>query len=133
MEETQELPMRDHWLYLSLGICGCAGLFLLLQPFQGNIQESLHGLAALLVVVGAVAALVGVTIRPVSPAREQATPEFPDQPTRAAPLDNKPWLSLAEECVSLVDEMDRQREHFDSARQELCDHIISRLVEILER
>jgi uncharacterized tellurite resistance protein B-like protein len=48
-------------------------------------------------------------------------------------LDNKPWVDLAEGSVELLDELDRQMPHFDSARQELADHVILRLEEVLQR
>ena len=49
------------------------------------------------------------------------------------PLDNKPWLKLVEESVTLLDELDRHRADFDAPRQDLADHVICRLQEILER
>lgn len=49
------------------------------------------------------------------------------------PLDNRPWLSLAEEAVALVDELERHRADFDETRAEVADHVVSRLCEILER
>jgi hypothetical protein len=48
-------------------------------------------------------------------------------------LDNRPWLKLVEENVALFDELDRHRSAFDPARQEVADHVICRLQEILER
>jgi hypothetical protein len=49
------------------------------------------------------------------------------------PLDNKPWIKLAEECVELFDELDRQIKFFDPARREIADHVCCRLQEMLQR
>lgn len=43
------------------------------------------------------------------------------------------WERLAEECVDLVDELDRNMASFDPERQELADHVILRMEEGLER
>ncbi len=48
-------------------------------------------------------------------------------------MDDNRWLQLVEECVELLDEFDRHKADFDSRQQELADHAISRLQEILER
>jgi hypothetical protein len=64
-----------------------------------------------------------------SPAASVAAPELPG----GDPLDDKPWLNLVEENVALFDELDRQRADFDVPRQEVADHVICRLQEILER
>lgn len=53
------------------------------------------------------------------------SPELPD---------DERWADLAEECVEVVDELDRNMGRFDDAkRQELADHVIWRLAEVLER
>lgn len=49
------------------------------------------------------------------------------------PLDNRPWLALAEEAVGRLDELERHRADFDGPRAEVADHVVSRLCEILER
>jgi molecular chaperone GrpE (heat shock protein) len=49
------------------------------------------------------------------------------------PLDNKPWLSLIEECVDLYDELERLQPSLEIAAQELVDHCRCRLLEILQR
>ena len=49
------------------------------------------------------------------------------------PLDNKPWIKLAEECVELFDELDRQIKFFEPGRREIADHVCCRLQEMLER
>lgn len=49
------------------------------------------------------------------------------------PLDNEKWVDLAEECVEVVDELDRNMVRFDPPRQELADHVVWRLAEVLER
>jgi hypothetical protein len=64
-----------------------------------------------------------------SPAAELEDDELPD----GDPLDNLPWLKLIEENVALFDELDSHRADFDAPRQELADHVICRLQEILER
>ena len=51
----------------------------------------------------------------------------------ASPLNNEPWLNLAEECVELLDELDELRPAFDPARRMLAEHVMSRLEEALER
>ncbi len=48
-------------------------------------------------------------------------------------LDNERWVDLAEECVDMVDELDRTMARFDPEKQELADHVIWRLAEVLER
>lgn len=55
------------------------------------------------------------------------------QPASGDPLDNKPWISLVEDCVELVDELDRVIDSLDPPRQEMVEHAIDRLREILER
>src|SRR5206468_1197992 len=66
---------------------------------------------------------------PSTAALESAEPVPPD----GEPLDNRPWLKLVEESVALFDELDRHRADFDPGRQEVADHVICRLQEILER
>lgn len=66
---------------------------------------------------------------PVTAEPEKAEPEALD----GEPLDNRPWLKLVEESVALFDELDRHRVDFDAPRQEVADHVICRLQEILER
>ncbi|HYH84899.1 MAG TPA: hypothetical protein VEX60_05405 [Pyrinomonadaceae bacterium] len=48
-------------------------------------------------------------------------------------LHNAPWLKLIEECVHLLDEVDRYMPDFEPAKQELAEHVIYRVREILER
>lgn len=49
------------------------------------------------------------------------------------PLSNKRWVTLVEEFVDLFDELDRHFASFDPVRQELADHILLRLQEIMVR
>lgn len=49
------------------------------------------------------------------------------------PLDNRAWVSLVEECVQLLDEVDRDFEHADATRKQVASHVVLRLGEILER
>jgi hypothetical protein len=49
------------------------------------------------------------------------------------PLENKRWLGLVEECVTLFDELDRHGASFDPPRREVAEHVCYRLQEILER
>lgn len=51
----------------------------------------------------------------------------------ADPLDNRPWIGLVEDCVQLLDEMDRDFEHAEPERKDLAEHVVLRLSEILER
>jgi hypothetical protein len=69
------------------------------------------------------------SVSPSFAALESAEPVPPD----GEPLDNRPWLKLVEESVTLFDELDRHRADFDAPRQEVADHVICRLQEILER
>lgn len=48
-------------------------------------------------------------------------------------LEDKRWVDLAEECVDVVDELDRTMDRFDPKSQELADHVIWRMAEVLER
>jgi hypothetical protein len=48
-------------------------------------------------------------------------------------LENKRWLGLVEECVTLFDELDRHSASFDPPRREVAEHVCYRLQEILER
>ncbi|CAK0769054.1 hypothetical protein CCP4SC76_5140006 [Gammaproteobacteria bacterium] len=65
------------------------------------------------------------------------TDNFPAKPSESQPpdpLDNKPWLGLAAECVALHEEMDRNLAFFQVEEQrELATHVCLRLQEILER
>jgi hypothetical protein len=49
------------------------------------------------------------------------------------PPDASSWLGLVEECVGVLDELDRHAGSFDPARRELTEHAILRLEEVLER
>jgi hypothetical protein len=49
------------------------------------------------------------------------------------PLNNKPWVKLVDECVRLYGELDAEKSEFDPPRQEVVDHVMCRLQEILER
>lgn len=55
------------------------------------------------------------------------------EPSSPDPLDNTPWMNLVEKCVDLIDELDRLLESLDPPRQEMAEHVISRLQEVLER
>lgn len=61
-------------------------------------------------------------------AREEMVSEEPTPTT----LDGA-WEKLAEDCVDVVDELDRNMASFDPERQELADHVILRIEEVLER
>lgn len=52
---------------------------------------------------------------------------------QALDLDNRQWLALAQECVDLYDELDLLSPRLDSQRQEMADHVLHRLRELLER
>jgi molecular chaperone GrpE (heat shock protein) len=49
------------------------------------------------------------------------------------PLSDKRWLKLVEECVGLFDDLDRHFASLDPARQDLAEHLLLQLQEILER
>lgn len=89
--------------------------------------------AALLVLSLAVA--IGVSRRTIDTqglvCSQASTPVNTEEGTD--PLDNRPWISLVEECVQLLDEMDREFEHANAASKEVAAHAVSRLGEILER
>lgn len=71
---------------------------------------------------------------PSPAALESPEPEATErEPLDGEPLDNGPWVKLVEESVALFDELDRHRVDFDAPRQEVADHVICRLQEILER
>lgn len=53
--------------------------------------------------------------------------------TSTNPLNYKPHIKLVEECVDVVDELDRHMASFDAPRRELADHVMLRLREALER
>lgn len=69
---------------------------------------------------------------PAAPERPEPEASVPE-PLDGELLDNRPWLKLVEESVALFDELDRHRADFDAPRQEVADHVICRLQEILER
>src|SRR6266702_3729838 len=48
-------------------------------------------------------------------------------------LNNKAWIKLTQECVTLFDELDRKSANMDPRRQELAGYVCSQLEEILER
>ena len=48
-------------------------------------------------------------------------------------LNNKAWIKLTQECVTLFDELDRKSTSMDPRRQELAGYVCSQLEEILER
>lgn len=71
---------------------------------------------------------------PAAPESETAEPQKAEsEALDGEPLENRPWLKLVEESVALFDELDRHRVDFDAPRQEVADHVICRLHEILER
>lgn len=49
------------------------------------------------------------------------------------PEGEEPWVKLVEDCVGVVDELDRHMASLDPRYQELADHVIFRLGEVLER
>jgi molecular chaperone GrpE (heat shock protein) len=49
------------------------------------------------------------------------------------PLNNKPLMSLVEECVNLIDELDRLRPSLEPTSQDFADHLGCRIQELLER
>ena len=48
-------------------------------------------------------------------------------------LNNKAWIKLTQECVTLFDKLDRKSASMDPRRQELASYVCSQLEEILER
>lgn len=51
----------------------------------------------------------------------------------ADPLENKPWVGLVEECVAVIEDLERHMDDFDEPRREIAGHIVSRLEEALAR
>lgn len=85
------------------------------------------------IVGGALLALIAlIALIGVKP-KGHVSPPPPLPPKFANPLDNGPWLKLVEECVALVDELDRHTDNFDPAQRELAEHVIWRVQEILDR
>jgi hypothetical protein len=78
------------------------------------------------------ALLTGIVLLGVKP-KGHTSPALPLPRESASPLDNKPWIKLVEECVELLDELDRNLGNFEPARRELAAHVIQRVHEILER
>ena len=70
--------------------------------------------------------------RDVLGSSEIVSPPYPVRESEN-PLENIAWVDLAEKCVELVEELDRQVANFDPPRRELADHVILRLEEVLER
>lgn len=70
-----------------------------------------------------------------TPSSVMSTPQPKGEPRvgQDDPLDNKPWLAVVEECVELFDELARLKANFDPARQELIEHVETRLEELLVR
>ena len=64
---------------------------------------------------------------------EPSSPPRPIPTHHDDPLNDKRWLKLVEECVGLFDNLDRHFASFDPARQELVEHVLLQLQEILER
>ena len=50
-----------------------------------------------------------------------------------AGLDNKAWLGLVEECADFLRELDEMTPRLLPAAQPTCEHVKTRLLEILER
>ena len=47
--------------------------------------------------------------------------------------DGKAWMSLVEECVALLDELDGMAERLDPAARPIAAHVVARMEEFLER
>jgi hypothetical protein len=69
---------------------------------------------------------------PVVAAQDPPPTSVPRMNTGAS-LENGAWTNLVEECVDLVDELDRHMAGFDPPRREVAGHVILRLQEILGR
>lgn len=52
---------------------------------------------------------------------------------RARPVEDGHWIKLVEECVEVVDELDKHMGSFDAPRREVAGHVLLRLEEILGR
>jgi hypothetical protein len=48
-------------------------------------------------------------------------------------LDNEQWLTLVEDAVELVDELERHRADWDAGGRRVADHVVLRLTELLQR
>ncbi len=67
---------------------------------------------------------------------ETVPPEFshaatPPPQVGPPPAADDDWTRLVEDCVELVEELDRAQGSFEPARRELVDHVLMRLGEIL--
>jgi hypothetical protein len=52
---------------------------------------------------------------------------------RESSLEDGRWMTLVEECVEVVDDLDEHMDSFDTPRREVAGHVILRLEDILER
>jgi hypothetical protein len=118
------------------------------QPPQGDEGSSLPYLllSALGLVVLASLVLVVISARRLlvggsRSGRPEATESGASTPShtgtsdleRASPLEDGRWMTLVEECVEVVDELDEHMDSFDAPRREMAGHVIMRLEEILGR
>jgi hypothetical protein len=126
--------MSKRWLYLSLGLAIAASLFAVIHAAveSASLPALLGpGMAAL----ASLAALLGLVrgAPPQPPSLSGSAGASPSLPSNGDPLDNGAWLGLVQECVQMVDELDRDSARFDPPRLEVADHVLCRLREALER
>lgn len=72
--------------------------------------------------------------KPAVPMHDAGTahPKATSPPVAGRPEDG-PWMRLVEECVEVVDELDRHMNSFDAPRREVAEHVVLRMEEALER
>jgi GrpE len=70
---------------------------------------------------------------PSPPNQVHSSPPQQNLSNRDRPASDERWLKLVEECVDLFDDLDKHLTNFDPPRQELAEHMLLQLQEILER
>ena len=74
---------------------------------------------------------------PNKPARPMPNTETDSSKATSPPVagrpEDGPWMRLVEECVEVVDELDRHMNTFDAPRREVAEHVVLRMEEVLER
>jgi len=128
------------------GIAVLANVAVAGQLLSGQHQDGWL-LAVCVLASGCTAAVAGIVTRwprrgsiastsPAEPAviESQADPELSQNVASLdQSLDNKPWINLVDEYVSLFDEIYRLTPDLDAPSQEFAGHVNCRIQEILER
>lgn len=109
----------------------CLSVNCLLDPRLDYLQLASSGLAVV-ATLGVVASLADAP----GPDFSQTVAQSPlkEEPVSSkADLENGPWIGLVEDCVALIGEFDRHKISFDPQCQEIVDHTVLRLEEVLVR